>query len=120
MCAKQSMRNTSVAGDPSAVSAFARRVYDVVARIPEGRVSTYAAIAARIGCRSPRAVGGALRRNPFAPKVPCHRVIASDLRLGGFQGDLAGAAVERKRRLLAGEGVKFIKDRLAEPSRLWP
>lgn len=104
----------------SSVSGFARRVYQEVARIPAGRVSTYARIAARIGCRSPRAVGGALRRNPFAPNIPCHRVIASDLRPGGFRGQTAGVALDEKLRRLAAEGVCFDENRLADPSRLWP
>lgn len=51
----------------------------------------------------------ALRRNPFAPAVPCHRVIAASLELGGFSGSwgVGCANVVRKRRLLAEEGVQF-------------
>ena len=51
----------------------------------------------------------ALRRNPFAPVVPCHRVIAASLELGGFSGSwgVACATVQKKRRLLAEEGVRF-------------
>ncbi len=70
-------------------------------------VATYAMVAARIGCGSPRAVGQALRKNPFAPEVPCHRVIATDRSLGGFFGQTGGQALERKRRLLEAEGVCF-------------
>jgi methylated-DNA-[protein]-cysteine S-methyltransferase len=99
------------------VTPFQQRVYDAVARIPRGRVATYKDIAARIGCGSPRAVGQALKRNPFAPRVPCHRVIASDLTIGGFQGDRGGAAVRRKLRLLEGEGVRFTRGRLDESCR---
>ena len=54
------------------------RVYEAVRRIPRGQVAIYASIANAIGCRSARAIGQALRRNP---EVPCHRVVAS---LGGF------------------------------------
>lgn len=55
--------------------------------IPKGRVSTYGDLAKALSPPScARAVGQAMRRNPFAPRVPCHRVIASDLRLGGFSG----------------------------------
>jgi len=99
------------------VTAFQQRVYDAVARIPRGRVATYKDIAAGIGCGSPRAVGQALKKNPFAPRVPCHRVIASDLTIGGFRGEVAGAAVRRKLRLLEGEGVRFINGRLDESIR---
>jgi methylated-DNA-[protein]-cysteine S-methyltransferase len=81
-------------------------------------VITYAALGRRIGCRSPRAIGQALRTNPFAPRVPCHRVIASDLSPGGFNGRTSGRALDKKLRLLAAEGVRFDRGRLAEPDRL--
>ena len=51
----------------------------------------------------------ALRRNPFAPAVPCHRVIAASLELGGFSGGwgMGCDTVHKKRRLLGEEGVPF-------------
>jgi methylated-DNA-[protein]-cysteine S-methyltransferase len=54
-------------------------------------------------------VGNALRRNPFAPTVPCHRVIANNMFLGGFQGvwDLKGETAPKKLELLKSEGVSF-------------
>lgn len=99
------------------VTLFQQRVYDVVAGIPRGRVATYKDIAAFLGCGSPRAVGQALRRNPFAPRVPCHRVISASLAIGGFQGAVEGVAVRRKLQLLEAEGVRFSAGKLAEPSR---
>ena len=78
---------------------------------------TYAALGRRIGCRSPRAIGQALRANPFAPEVPCHRVIASDLTIGGFTGRTSGPALTKKLRLLAAEGVVFKNGRLSDPTR---
>jgi methylated-DNA-[protein]-cysteine S-methyltransferase len=99
------------------ISPFASRVYAALKRVPRGRVITYAALAAKIGCGSPRAVGQALRANPFAPEVPCHRVIASDLSPGGFVGQTAGPQLRRKLRLLASEGVLFRNGFLAEPRR---
>lgn len=99
------------------VSPFAARVYTALKGIPRGRVITYGALAARIGCGSPRAVGQALRANPLAPAVPCHRVIASDLSPGGFVGRTAGPQLRHKLRLLAAEGVLFRGGRLAEPGR---
>jgi len=98
-------------------SPFAAKVYAALQEIPPGRVITYAALARRIGCRSPRAIGQALRANPFAPEVPCHRVIASDLTPGGFQGKKSGPALAKKLRLLAAEGVVFKNGRLADPTR---
>jgi len=99
------------------ISPFAARVYAALKRIPRGRVITYAALARRVGCRSPRAIGQALRANPFAPKVPCHRVIASDLTPGGFVGKTSGTELRRKLRLLAAEGVEFAHGRIADPQR---
>ena len=59
------------------VTDFQARVYELLSQIPEGRVSTYAEMS-KILDSSPRAVGGACRRNPFAPQVPCHRIIQAD------------------------------------------
>jgi O-6-methylguanine DNA methyltransferase len=59
------------------VTEFQARVYELLSQIPEGRVSTYAEMSKALQS-SPRAVGGACRRNPFAPQVPCHRVIQAD------------------------------------------
>ena len=102
----------------AAVTPFRRRVYDALCAVPAGRVTTYGRLAAAVGCGSARAVGGALRANPFAPRVPCHRVIAADLTPGGFSGATAGPELRRKLRLLAAEGVRFANGRLAEPDRL--
>jgi methylated-DNA-[protein]-cysteine S-methyltransferase len=65
-------------------------------------------------------VGNALRRNPFAPIVPCHRVIANNLFLGGFQGvwDLSGETAPRKLALLKDEGVSFDSRGIIMDSRL--
>ncbi|MBU3665137.1 MAG: MGMT family protein [Chthoniobacterales bacterium] len=98
-------------------SPFALRIYAALRKVPRGKVITYAALGRSIGCRSPRAVGQALRANPFAPEVPCHRVIASDLTPGGFQGKRGGTALEKKLRLLAAEGVHFKNRHLADPAR---
>ncbi len=89
------------------VTPFQQRVYDACSRIPEGRVTTYGELAREIGCGSAQAVGQALRHNPFAPKVPCHRVVKSDRHLGGFSGHKQGPEVERKKSLLQKEGVTF-------------
>lgn len=114
------MNASGSAASAIAVSAFARRVYEAVRRIPEGRVSTYARIARAVECRSPRAVGAALRANPFAPRVPCHRVIASDLSVGGYRGSVSGPALREKLRRLAREGVAFRGGKLVRPECLWP
>ncbi|KAG8967600.1 hypothetical protein FRC03_009725 [Tulasnella sp. 419] len=105
------------------------QVYDHVLRIPEGMVTTYKHVATALGSGSARSVGAALVDNPFAPYVPCHRVIASDLSIGGFFGEWnrgrkagrnLGLNCERKRRLLANEGVHFDeKGYLLKLDQLW-
>tara|TARA_Y100000310_G_scaffold332467_1_gene408104 strand:+ start:676 stop:972 length:297 start_codon:yes stop_codon:yes gene_type:complete len=81
---------------------FAANVYSEISKIPSGRVSTYKAIAHRLECRAYRAVGTALRNNPSTPRVPCHRVVCSDGRLGGYMGSMDSS---EKVALLAAEGV---------------
>jgi methylated-DNA-[protein]-cysteine S-methyltransferase len=58
------------------VTEYQERVYSLLQQIPEGRICTYGALAKALSS-SPRAVGGALRNNPVAPEIPCHRCIAS-------------------------------------------
>jgi len=98
------------------VTAFQQRVYDAISTIPRGKVSTYGLVAGHLGCNCAQAVGQALRRNPYAPRVPCHRVIASDRTLGGFSGKRSGPQLRRKRRLLVKEGVVFRPDGRVDPA----
>lgn len=101
------------------VTEFQSRVYAATSSIPRGMVTTYKLLGASIGCNCSQAVGQALRRNPFAPKVPCHRVVSSDLTIGGFAGDIAGKNISKKLKLLAAEGVKFIDGKLVDSSRIY-
>ncbi|NLG27920.1 MAG: MGMT family protein [Chloroflexi bacterium] len=81
--------------------AFQRRVLLAEHAIPRGCVTSYGRLAAWVGAPgAARATGGALARNPFPIVVPCHRALAADGGLGGFQGGLA-----MKRALLEAEGV---------------
>ncbi|KAL1648862.1 hypothetical protein SLS58_002042 [Diplodia intermedia] len=92
---------------------FRRFALILLTYIPRGRYSTYGAMGSYITANhhkcSARAIGNAMRNNPFAPTVPCHRVLAHDGRIGGFGGDWGeeGKHAAEKRRLLATEGVKF-------------
>jgi methylated-DNA-[protein]-cysteine S-methyltransferase len=79
---------------------FNEKVWAVTAQIPRGKVVTYGDIARKLNCTAYRAVGNALNKNPYAPMVPCHRVVGSDGSLTGFAGGL-----EKKRKLLLEEGV---------------
>ncbi|MBI4061576.1 MAG: MGMT family protein [Elusimicrobia bacterium] len=86
---------------------FYQAVWKACAEIPKGQVRTYGWIARRIGRPgSARAVGTALGRNPFAPLVPCHRVVGADGRLTGYSG---AGGIEKKRRLLRDEGVPLFR-----------
>ncbi|KAF2132064.1 DNA binding methylated-DNA--cysteine S-methyltransferase, partial [Dothidotthia symphoricarpi CBS 119687] len=105
------------------VSPYQERVYTLLQQIPPGRITTYAALSKALAS-SPRAVGGALRNNPFAPDVPCHRCIASTGFIGGFKGDWekapTGPNQTSKVQLLREEGVVFDeRGYLVERERLW-
>lgn len=82
---------------------FQRRVWRLATTIRKGQVRTYGWMARKL-CSSPRAVGQALKVNPFAPRVPCHRVVSSDGTAGGFAGKRKSRI---KVRLLAREGLRF-------------
>jgi methylated-DNA-[protein]-cysteine S-methyltransferase len=87
--------------DLSAVPAFHRRVLAELARVPFGQVTTYGALAAKVGRpTAARAIGGAMNRNPIPIVLPCHRVIGANGRLVGYAGGL-----DRKEQLLRLEGV---------------
>ncbi|MDO8556455.1 MAG: MGMT family protein [Nanoarchaeota archaeon] len=88
------MKTSSINGS------FADRVYALCRQIPKGKVSTYGIIARQLHSKGYRAVGQALNKNPFAPVVPCHRVIASSGKLHGFAFGL-----KKKQKLLQAEGV---------------
>lgn len=93
-------------------SAFAQKVYALTRRIPTGKVTTYKEIAKALGTKAYRAVGQTLRCNPYAPEVPCHRVVASNGTLNGFNGSRDQKELTRKKRLLKAEGVPVIKSRV--------
>lgn len=87
---------------------FRRRVYRTLLSVPPGRWTTYATMSAYLGS-GPRAIGNAMRTNPFPPAVPCHRVLATDRTLGGYKGawNNGGEYSVEKRKLLVEEGVEF-------------
>jgi len=97
--------------DLSAGTAFQRKVWSIVRRIPYGEVRTYRWISLEIGRpRAARAIGGAVGANPIPLIVPCHRIVNADGTLGGFS---APGGVELKRRMLklerapmSGEGAR--------------
>ncbi len=90
--------------DWSGNTEFQKQVWRVMAKIPRGKTLSYGEIASAIGRpKASRAVGGACGANPIPVLVPCHRVLASNQKIGGFSGGL-----EWKRRLLDRERVSYI------------
>ena len=86
---------------------FSQKVWALTSRVPRGKVTTYGEIARKLNTRAFRAVGGAMHRNPYAPVVPCHRVVGGDGRLTGF-----GQGLKRKEAMLKSEGVAMTGDKV--------
>jgi methylated-DNA-[protein]-cysteine S-methyltransferase len=100
----QALDLMEIALDFEGVSEFHQSVYAITRRIPPGRTRTYGDIAEELGDKGlARAVGQALGLNPFAPVVPCHRVLAAGGKWGGFSAH-GGAA--SKVRMLVIEGAR--------------
>jgi len=91
---------------------FTKKVYQLTKKIPQGKVTTYKEIAQAMKTKAYQAVGQALRKNPYAPTVPCHRVVASDGSLGGFGGQTKGQKIQEKKKLLKKEGIHFNKNKI--------
>ena len=84
---------------------FQRKVWAYLSKIPRGSVKTYSQVAKGIGKPLAfRAVANAIGKNPYAPKIPCHRVIRSNGSLGGYSGK---GGLKTKRFLLKKEGIKL-------------
>ncbi len=83
---------------------FYQKVWRECLKIPAGQTSTYGEIARKIGMpKAARAVGSALSKNPFAPTIPCHRVVRKDGKSGGYG---AKGGIRKKMRLLKTEAEK--------------
>ena len=89
----------------SSLSSFQKKVYLATLDIPCGTTISYGELARRIGCRSAQAVGQALKRNPYAPIVPCHRVVAKDGTMHGYQGKTDADTLLKKAQLLKEEAT---------------
>ena len=84
---------------------FQRKVWLYLKKIPRGKVKTYSDVAKAIGKPlAVRAVANAIAKNPYSPRIPCHRVIRSDGSLGGYSGK---GGVKTKKLLLKKEGVRL-------------
>jgi len=90
------------------------RCYSLLKTVPTGKVTTYKALAGALHTKAYRAIGQFMRTNPYAPIVPCHRVVASDGSIGGFNGKTTGKNIERKIALLKQEGVLVQKRKIID------
>jgi len=101
---------------------FNEDVWELCKKVPWGKVTTYGEIARALGCRGYQAVGNALNKNPYGAwscnderMVPCHRVVNSDGRLGGF-----ALGTEAKKMILEKEGVGVADGKIADFEKvLW-
>lgn len=88
---------------------FSEQVWELTKKIPKGKVSTYRIIANKLNTKAYRAVGNALNKNPYAPKVPCHRIVCSNGNIGGF-----AKGVKRKIQLLKKEGIEVKNNKIVD------
>ncbi|OIO80305.1 cysteine methyltransferase [Candidatus Pacearchaeota archaeon CG1_02_32_132] len=86
---------------------FNENCYQILRKVPKGKVTTYKALAEAMDTKAYRAVGNAMNKNPYAPQVPCHRVINANGRLGGFASGL-----KNKIKILRSEGIEIINDKI--------
>lgn len=113
--------------DMNRLSNHAQKVLRLTSLIPTGYVTTYGALAKAAG-GSPRSVGHVMATNPFAPLVPCHRVVAADMTLGGYGGGLKTkwAILQRENREheqiveaeLDGKALKLFPVSMLKPPRI--
>ena len=89
---------------------FSEQVYALCRQIPRGKVTTYRELGKALHTKGYRAIGQVLRCNPYAPHVPCHRVVRSDGKIGGFRGRTNGKEIAIKKQLLQQEKVFLVND----------
>ncbi len=91
---------------------FNECVYQLIKKIPKGKVTTYKIVAHKLGTKAYRAVGQALRNNKKPIIIPCHRVVNSDGKIGGYMGKIKGKSIKKKNNLLKKEGVEIKKNKI--------
>ncbi len=99
---------------------FQKKVWKILQQIPAGKLTTYSGIAKALGNKNAaRAVGNACNNNPFAPAVPCHRVVKSNSQIGGY-----AHGIKKKIALLKKEGVAVRRGKIVgfkeKLFRFWP
>jgi methylated-DNA-[protein]-cysteine S-methyltransferase len=89
------------------MKSFSERCYEVLKKVPKGKVTTYKEIAHALNSKAYRAVGTAMNKNPYAPKVPCHRVVNSDGKIGKYAW-----GTNKKIKMLKEEGVEIKNNKI--------
>ena len=86
---------------------FNEHCYSILRKVPRGKVTTYKQVAIALKSKAYRAVGNAMNRNPYSPKVPCHRVVKTDGSVGGF-----ASGTGKKTAMLKKEGIKIVNGKI--------
>ena len=86
---------------------FNGKCYQILKKVPKGKVTTYKEIAKALGTKAYRAVGNAMQKNPYAPTVPCHRVVKNNGSIGGY-----AQGVKEKITLLKKEGIEVKNNKI--------
>lgn len=90
-------------------SSFYEKCYSVLRKVPKGKITTYRDIAHALHSKAYRAVGTAMNKNPYAPKVPCHRVVNSNGKVGGFF-----SGTHKKVAMLKKEAIKISNGKIVD------
>jgi methylated-DNA-[protein]-cysteine S-methyltransferase len=93
---------------------FNQRVWELLKKIPRGRVTTYKELGRKLGSQAYRAVGNACNKNPYAPVAACHRVVNSDGSIGGFAGGM-----HKKISMLQKEGVRIKNKKIVDFEKIF-
>ena len=86
---------------------FNENCYNILRKVPRGKVTTYNALAHALKTKAYRAVGNAMNKNPYAPEVPCHRVINANGELGGY-----AQGIKKKIQMLKAEGIEINNNKI--------
>ncbi len=86
---------------------FSEKCYELLKKVPKGKITTYKILAEKLETKAYRAVGNAMNKNPYAPRVPCHRVVKSDGEVGGFE-----SGTKKKIEMLKREGIKIKNNKI--------
>jgi methylated-DNA-[protein]-cysteine S-methyltransferase len=89
-------------------SEFSNKIYSILKEVPRGKVTTYKSLADKIGSKAYRAVGNAMNKNRNK-NIPCHRVICSDGRIGGY-----AYGKKKKIEMLRKEGIRISKGKILD------